>query len=464
MHLVALNLIAAMYVKSTAPSNTIAGFVNPTNPFAELNQVNTRKVIIPSATSSVHLGKSKQSNRNTELIQNVDLRYDTSLNMACGFVEFVRFATNGKIGEFEIEELRNTRDHASDMETLSFADLGDFSKNARKGNMEMEKYLEHINSPSIIGKLTTEESFTEFLATNLAYVDVEPGMVIQCNVDSSSITDSKIVGYASKYIVTRLMRHDHAGFFSFILEPFLPRERAYYKTFVVTRGTALSMTKKETVRGSCNGALPLDLDKDGVAYNFMHWQKFKKNAYEFLHNLDNRIVVFTGHSLGGVVSHRLLDFAGEALPALFKDSYSYGFNAPKIDMASVPHLALNKHKVINYINRGDLVSNYPFHRRHEFLTFIRNIKSVKFQWTNRLYFNHVFTPLTHSALSGEVFNNFEILNNDGDTLDRMKEQIKNADLNGIFLNSIIPTMGAAPVAKPRLSFLSRKNRYQVDVK
>ena len=307
-----------------------------------------------------------------------------------------RVCTLGRMGNIVVNSIQSESESLFKNEKILSTTMDEIKieiSKARMGRITMNELLAFINSPAVIGQMTTEEAFLELLSTHLAYLNFEPGMIINCNILSSKYGTSN---YAKSYKVEKVFSHSDSGFYSFLLVPC--KSDGTSQHILITRGTVF--TKSPNMKSSANG-IPLNLDVDGIGYNFAIWEDFQNTMIQELKYYDAPFTL-TGHSLGAILSARILELAYSKIPDLFDQSNVRMFNAPVLELNTVQHI---KNKVISFRNDKDKLVMFPnpFHST-EFKTVSRIIPEIKsnpstFLKTQLLY--HKYSPFVIECLGGE---------------------------------------------------------------
>ena len=277
-----------------------------------------------------------------------------------------KLAVFGAIGEYEIQIKSNQQqvnyfhlnEEDPDYKEVDYKELLDRIKIVKDIN-NIDEFMAIVNSPAIIRKLTSTDAWLEFLAVHLAYVDMVPGLIIENPV----LKRNGDPFWCEHYIITRTMTNHYNGFFSFLLQPYNCNNKDA-PSIVVPRGTYIYQSLQSRIKDTCSGIF-MNVDPYGVAYSVAQSATFKDGMAEFLNGIKGPII-FTGHSLGGALSLRMLNDASDDM---FRLSRAVIFNSPGV--ANIPKLEEHWTKIKEYITVGDIVSLYPFRFKRQHKTISR---------------------------------------------------------------------------------------------
>ena len=149
---------------------------------------------------------------------------------------------------------------------------------------------------------------------------------------------------------------------------------------------------------------PLNLDYRGIALTFSEWPIFREMLVKVFTKYKLSDFVFCGHSLGAILSLRIMDYFKKAFPYIFENSLVYMFNSPVISSSSIPNVSNVPKQVINVHTDNDLVQNAPFFTKEPegFVKLMRvNEKLHIFAVISNALVIHKIAPLTKSSIEGE---------------------------------------------------------------
>ena len=317
-----------------------------------------------------------------------------------------RFRSSGRLGVINVQKANPKCSvyHSSKTQETSYQEINSKVMDTRTGSLDSADLLKFLNSDAVLKRLTTEEAFLEFLSNELAYVDVQPGMVINCNVKTSKFGNSN---YANQYIIDKVLDHPESGFFSFVLVPFKSKRNKQH--LLITRGTSYIKSPGMLSKAASNGFYTMDMDITGVAYQYAMWDIFKETIISALSSYDASFTL-SGHSLGGVLSARILEILYHNDRNLFEKANVRMFGAPVLARGTVPNIG---DKLISFINNRDMLISFP-NPLHvtEFKTVKRKIPAVNknpTQFVKNQMSYHKYAPYIVECLTGDSVE-FELIN------------------------------------------------------
>ena len=100
-----------------------------------------------------------------------------------------RWGMGGRMNDFEVDIFKNEEPayYSSHLKQTTYPDLRKHIIDVRDGLATESELMAFVNSDAVVGKLKTVESYIEFLASELGYVHLNPGVVIDCAIDFSLI-------------------------------------------------------------------------------------------------------------------------------------------------------------------------------------------------------------------------------------------------------------------------------------
>ena len=324
-------------------------------------------------------------------------------------IEMYRWYFGGCLGDFNSKLAVHPKFLSSKVKMSSYANLVDFQIKVRDGLSTINELMAFVNSDAIIGKLTTNEAYLEFLS-EMAYLDLTPGLVFNCNINSSILSGNYFSRYPMQYIVQESISHDNSGFYSFLLVPFNVSNPMIYKHIMVTRGTKLVLNKGTPSYAS--SGFPLNFDYAGIAVRFAMWPNFKGLLYKTLYKYKKVPFIFCGHSLGAILSVRIMNNVFEIFPSLFHSSRVFMFNSPVVHLYTIPHVRIYPEVVVNVLTYNDLVQFTPITASQPkiFKTVMRYVEDMDgFKNSMNL---HMMGPFTRASINDKHLN-YTIKERDG---------------------------------------------------
>ena len=316
-----------------------------------------------------------------------------------------RWGMGGRINNFEVDTFNSEIPayHSSDLEFTSYRELKDLLTSVRDGQATEKKLMAFVNSNAVVQKLKTIESYLEFLATELGYVHLNPGVIIDCAVEMSLIDDAHALKYPKQYIVAERISHYDSGFFGLILRPHNVINSDDYRHILIVRGTAFEQSQKLMSRKASTG-LPLDLDYKGIALRFSEWPVFREMLIKVFERYKSSNFIFCGHSLGAIICLRIMNYFKTVFPFVFENSLVYLFNSPAIDSKSIPNVLEVPKQVINVYTDNDLIQHVPFFVKKPsgFIKLMRvDEKRNLFAVISNVRVIHKMAPFTKSSIDDQ---------------------------------------------------------------